>query len=252
MDLIAYYRRQYSWRHWRFIYDQLPPVRDRILLDLGCGIGDQSADLAAYGARVIGIDGNADVISVATARALPGCQFFQSNLRALPSTLPKVDGLWSSFVAAYFPAFVPVLRGWLRHLRPGGWVAFTEIDDLFAHAPLDASTRRYLSGYCAEAFSAGRYHFHMGRDLVDHMRSAGLRVLSTFDVPDDEFSRSGPVTADVADAWMQRLDGMTLLRDYCGSAFPRVRGDFMTCITSTEHQSASRVRCVVAEWLGAD
>jgi hypothetical protein len=39
---------------------------------------------------------------------------------------------------------------------------------------------------------------------------------------------------------------MVLLREFCGSAFPAVRDDFLHALTHPEHRSASRVCCVVA------
>ncbi|MCA9636992.1 MAG: hypothetical protein KC420_13280, partial [Myxococcales bacterium] len=50
------YSRQYAWRRWDAILDRLGPIAGQVVLDLGCAIGDQSAALAARGARVIGVD----------------------------------------------------------------------------------------------------------------------------------------------------------------------------------------------------
>src|SRR5262245_58063128 len=52
------YSRQYAWRSWPTILDALPDVHGQLVLDLGSGIGDLAADLAARGAHVIGFDIN--------------------------------------------------------------------------------------------------------------------------------------------------------------------------------------------------
>jgi SAM-dependent methyltransferase len=250
MDVIEYYRQQHQWRHWPDVYEAVPPIRDSVVLDLGCGVGDQAADLATLGARVIGIDANEGVVAAAKARNTPSCLFIQADLRALPLSGQVADAIWSSFAAAYFPGLTPVLRRWRDHLHRGGWMALTEIEDLFGHSPLSDVTRSYLDGYCAAALEANRYDFHMGRKLADFLMEAGLHILSAFDVPDDEFCLDGPVGPGIAAAWRRRLEGMSLLREHCGTAFSTVRDDFLHCITSREHRADSRVCCVVADWQG--
>ena len=69
MDLIAYYRQQHQWRHWSRIYEALPGIDGRSIVDLGCGIGDQTADLVARGASLTGIDANEGVIEAALRNA---------------------------------------------------------------------------------------------------------------------------------------------------------------------------------------
>src|SRR5437870_10487058 len=68
VNLSVEYSQQYQWRPWRRIYAALPDLRGQTLLDLGCGVGDQAADLAARGARVIGIDMNDELLRTARSR----------------------------------------------------------------------------------------------------------------------------------------------------------------------------------------
>ena len=87
----------------------------------------------------------------------------------------SVDGVWSSFVAAYFPNFVPVLERWALCVRPGGWLAIVEIDDLFTgHHPLPAETENAFREFMDHACSNDRYDFCMGRRLSEICRAAGL------------------------------------------------------------------------------
>src|SRR5690349_16712286 len=67
MGVLEQYRAQYRWRSWHAAYAQLPPLRGARILDLGCGPGDQARDLAAMGARVHGIDADAQLIAHANA-----------------------------------------------------------------------------------------------------------------------------------------------------------------------------------------
>src|SRR5262245_55087882 len=143
--LATEYHRQLAWRSWLLALDSLPDLRGATVLDLGCGVGDVAAELVARGARVIGFDANEQLLAAARARGLPGAEFRTADLRALPDVGTTVDGVWGSFVPAYFPDLVPILRAWTRSLRPGGWLALTELDDLFGHAPLPPRARELFA-----------------------------------------------------------------------------------------------------------
>ena len=105
------------------------------MLDLGCAVGDLAAELAARGARVIGMDLNEELLAEARARGLPGARFDLGDLRALP---------------------------------------------------------------------------------------------------------------EVVEAWRARLERMKLLRDLCGARFPRLRDDFLACLTRPDHVARARVRLCLA------
>jgi trans-aconitate methyltransferase len=147
MTLADEYRRQFAWRSWPAILDALHPLEGRTVLDLGCAVGDQAAALAARGARVIGLDASDDLLLEARARGIPNAEFRKADLSALPDLGGPADGIWCSFAAAYFPDLAATLASWREHLRGGGWIALTEIDDLFGHAPLGAGTRSLLEKY---------------------------------------------------------------------------------------------------------
>jgi SAM-dependent methyltransferase len=240
------YRRQFAWRSWPLLLDALPPLRGTTVLDLGCGPGDLAAELTARGARVIGIDLNEEALLAARARNLPGAEFRVADLRALPELGAPVDGIWSSFAAAYFTDFVPVLAGWAGALRPGGWMALTEIYDFFAHEPVAPRTHELLSAYAADALAAGRYDFHMGRRLEAQLQRAGLRVVRALEPPDLEFAFTGPARPDVLEGWRARLQWMSLLPTFCGADWPAVRDDFLACLARPDHRSLCRVRFCLA------
>lgn len=246
MSLADDYRRQYAWRDWKRVFDALPVLTGQRVLDLGCAIGDQAAELAARGARVVAIDANEELLTIARARGDSRIEFRTGDLREELALGGGFDGLWCSFGAAYFCALAPRLAAWTSELRPGAWVVLTEIDDLFGHAPLAPRTRAWLGQYAREALAAGRYDFEMGRKLATHARAAGLEVVRELELADAEFSSAGPARTDVIDAWRQRFERMTLLRDLCGAEFDAVRDDFLACLASPDHRSSSRVVCLLA------
>jgi hypothetical protein len=70
MSLSNDYEWQFGWRDWQIVFDALPSVGGQAVLDLGGVIGDQAAEFVARGARVIGIDMNAELIREARSRQL--------------------------------------------------------------------------------------------------------------------------------------------------------------------------------------
>lgn len=249
MSIVKEYKRQRAWRDWPTILDSLPPLQGQTVLDLGCGVGDVAADLAARGARVIGIDMNEELLAAARSRGIANAEFRLGDLRP-PASLVEdgttVDGIWASFVAAYFVDLTAALASWTRHLRRGGWVALTEINGLFEHEPLELQTVELLKAYSDEALAAGRYDFRMGAKLTVHLERAGLDLTESFPVSDKEFSFDGPAKPAILEAWTTRLDRMKLLRDFCGPNFDHLRDDFLGCLARSDHRSLSKVRCCVA------
>jgi len=248
MDLKAEYRRQLAWRHWPTVLEALPILQGTTVLDLGCAIGDLSAALAARGANVIGIDTNESLLAEARARQIPRAVFYSRDLRTGAPMPLLADGLWCSFTAAYFPSLAAFLEVWRSSLRAGAWVALTEIDDLFGHEPLSATSRVLFERYAAEALEAERYDFRMGRKLQQHLDRAGVHITRAFTIPDAEFSFDGPATPEVLAAWRDRLDRMTLLRTFCGDGFDALRSDLLASLQHPEHRSVARVYCVIGTW----
>lgn len=246
MSLAEYYKRQFRWRDWPSILEALPPLQGRTVLDLGCGVGDQAAELVARGARVIGIDMSEEVLQEARSRQLPNSEFRLGDLRAIPDLGVAVDGIWSSFAAAYFPDFPAVLAAWGRQLRAGGWIALTEIDDFFGHEPLGARTQSLLEAYARDALKAGRYDFHMGGKLQGYLEQSGFAVTKVLTVQDQELSFSGPAQPEVVGAWRARLDGMKLLHEFCRPSFEQVREEFLECLSLPDHRSLAKVYCCIA------
>ncbi|MBX3233191.1 MAG: class I SAM-dependent methyltransferase [Labilithrix sp.] len=248
MSLANDYRRQAAWRDWPTAFAALPSLEGKTVLDVGCAIGDQAAELVAHGARVIGVDANADLLKVARARGLPPerAEFRQHDLRALPDLGEPIDGVWCSFTAAYFVDLEPALKSWIACLAPGGFIALTEVDDLFAHTPLAEETRAILDAYADDALRAKRYDFRMGKKLAPTLEAIGFTPAEERSLGDAELSFSGPAAPDVLEAWQSRLDRMVTLKDFAGDRFDAVARDFLACLARPEHRSGARVHFCLA------
>jgi SAM-dependent methyltransferase len=224
--------------------DLVPSLVGKTVLDLGCGVGDQAAELVERGAHVIGIDANEELLATAQSRRIPNAEFRSGDLRTLQD-VGVADGIWCSFAAAYVPALAPTLACWRQHISPGGWVVLTEVDNLFGHEPVEPQTRSLLAAYAQDALAANRYDFHMGRKLRNHLERAGFMVAESRTLVDKELSFDGPADSEVLDSWKSRLDRMKLLRGFCGAMFERVRDDFLAALSRDDHRSLAKVYCCI-------
>jgi SAM-dependent methyltransferase len=245
MHITAQYERQYAWRDWQTAYRALPNLRRKTVLDLGCAVGAQSQDLAALGAAVTGVDLNPELLAAAAAKNIPDATFVLGDVREVRLSEP-VDGIWSSFTAAYFTDLQPVLQKWRSLLPPGGWLALTEVDDMFGHQPLPSRSSDILAAFAADSLASRRYDFSMGIKLASQMELAGFHVAQEICLADQELSFQGPASHDVVNAWADRFDRMRLLQASAGSEYGQLRSDFLTCLSSPAHRATARVCFCVA------
>ena len=63
MSLVNQYKRQFKRRSWSSALDALPELRDHVVLDLGCAVGDLTAEFVTRGAQVVGVDMNEDLFA---------------------------------------------------------------------------------------------------------------------------------------------------------------------------------------------
>jgi len=106
----------------RPILDRLPPGP---ALDAACGTGRHAAYLAAKGHSVIGVDGSAEMLAIAKAK-VPGADFRQGDLHALPVADNAVDLIVISLALTHVPELAPVMGEFARVLRPGGHLVIAD------------------------------------------------------------------------------------------------------------------------------
>src|SRR5512138_1989932 len=104
------------------------------VLDIGCGAGDVSflaAQFVGPKGTVIGVDRSAEATELAARRAasarLTNMQFLTCDLAEVMLAEP-VDALIGRLVLMYFPDPAALLRRLLSFVKPGGIVAFHEMD----------------------------------------------------------------------------------------------------------------------------
>jgi len=247
MSIAQIYFNQYRWRRWSSVYPDLGDLSGAQVVDLGCGIGDQTRDLSRLGAHVLGVDMNQDAIEHAQGRAIPRARFLCDNITNLKDHELASDGVWTSFTAAYFPRFEELLRSVDTAVKPGGWLAITEVDDLFGHEPLASRWRAVIEKYYDKSLEEGVYRFRSHDGVQRVLSSRGWRIAVDRKLEDDEFCFAGPAASGILDAWRTRLSFMMpRFLERFGTEAKGFDSAFLQCLASEDHRSSSCVWFVLA------
>jgi ubiquinone/menaquinone biosynthesis C-methylase UbiE len=152
------------------------------VLDVGSGAGDVALTLAEFvgpDGTVIGVDVNPDILKIAQARAdaagFSNIEFIAGDTRTLG--LPDdFDAVVGRLVLMYMADPAETLRHLATHLRPGGIVAFQEVDftPYIAAVHPDTPLANKLIEWGRTVFERSGAHLEMGMDLYKAFVEAGL------------------------------------------------------------------------------
>lgn len=155
------------------------------LLDVGCGPGSISTDLAELVApgKVVGVDASLDVLeyarNLAASREVDNVVFQQSDAYHLGFDDNSFDVVYSHQVLQHLARPVEALIEFKRVLRRGGLLAVRDADyGTMVHAPFDPRIQRWLELYHVVACSNGGEP-DAGRLLRRWVLEAGFDELST-------------------------------------------------------------------------
>ena len=162
----------------------LPRLRPGLeLLDVGCGPGTITCDLARLVApgRVVGIDASASVVDEARASAdrtdLP-VAFEVADLFALPFADSSFDVVHAHQVLQHVTDPVAALLEMRRVCRPGGTVAARDGDyPSFSFAPAVADLTRAIAAY-GELTRVNRANWDAARHLLGWAHAVGFDDVS--------------------------------------------------------------------------
>lgn len=193
----------------------LPRLRSgATLLDVGCGPGTITCDLAERLApgQVLGVDAEAGVVDEARAlaneRGVRNVAFRAGDFRALEAEGVRFDVVHAHQVLQHLREPVEALRGMARLTVPGGTIAVRDSDySAMTWAPADPRLDRWLEVYLAVTRHNGA-EADAGRHLLRWAHEGGLTdvVYSTstwtFATPNE--------CAWWGDLWADRVTGSSL------------------------------------------
>jgi SAM-dependent methyltransferase len=174
--------RSHRWRNVAnsaaYLVDRLSPGHS--LLDVGCGPGTLTVDLAKHVApgRVVGIDSEATVLDEARRTAeeagATNVEFHVADVHALPYDDGSFDVVHAHQVLQHLAHPHRALEEMARVCRAGGVVAARDGDySAFTWFPAEPLLERWLEVYCAVARADGGEP-DAGRRLKAWAREAGL------------------------------------------------------------------------------
>jgi ubiquinone/menaquinone biosynthesis C-methylase UbiE len=175
-------------QHGETLIARCPPPSGARVLDVGCGFGDMTAQLAeklaASGGSAVGVDVAQNFVEAATRHAVEvgsaNSTFFRADVQT-DDLLGPYDAAYSRFGVQFFASPVAALRNIKRALTPGAGVAFVtwrkREDNPWLHVP-----EKCVRGLIAEEEetadepTCGPGPFSMrGADLVsDQLKAAGF------------------------------------------------------------------------------
>jgi SAM-dependent methyltransferase len=164
-------------------FEALHPRPGAVLMDVGCGTGDDVLRLAALvpGGRVIGVDPSeamltearrrAETATAADANPPAAVEFVSGVVPGLPSADASLDGVRAERTLLHIADPQAAMADMVRVLRPGGRLAVAEPD--WGTLVIDAEPA-HVAGAIASAAGGGFRSPHIGRSLHRLARAAGL------------------------------------------------------------------------------
>jgi ubiquinone/menaquinone biosynthesis C-methylase UbiE len=151
------------------------------VLEVGTGAGDVAmlaADLVGPTGTIVAVDKSCATVELARERArLKGVQnvsFECADPQESLSVGNDFDALVGRLVLMYMRSPAVTLRRLVRHLRPGGIVAFQEINTLGARTVPPIPTHELAQTWIRETFLRSGVEIQMGPKLHAVFRGAGL------------------------------------------------------------------------------
>ena len=108
----------YIWQYGADLLGLLDPQPGESILDLGCGTGHLTAEIAKAGTMVVGVDSSGDMVRIAS-KNFPDITFIEADARTLSLKEP-VDAVFSNAVLHWIKEAGKVLDSIVGCLKPSG------------------------------------------------------------------------------------------------------------------------------------
>ena len=164
----------------KHVFSLLPPLPyDAKILDVGCGSGTQTRDLATLTSGTItAVDNHQPFLDILAAKAghaslssriKPVC----ASMDALPFEPGQFDLIWSEG-AIFIVGFEQGLSLWKPFLRKGGYMVVSDADWFLPNPPAELMKWWESEGYVPVSED----------EMKERVRRAGLRLIATYRLPE--------------------------------------------------------------------
>ena len=112
----------------QLLLDTVGDYTDKTILDLGCGIGCFTCELASKAKKVVGIDISQKVIDYAIKNnSRENIQYFVQNIENLNEINESFDIVFSDMVFNYIENYDKLLNDIYNHLNENGLLVFSQV-----------------------------------------------------------------------------------------------------------------------------
>lgn len=165
----------------RKVWSLLPPVpRDARILDVGCGSGTQTRDLAALspGSTITAVDNHQPFLDILTAKAEPAglsgrIKPVCASMDALPFEPGQFDLIWSEG-AIFIVGFEQGLSLWKPFLKKGGYMVVSDAEWFLPNPPAELMKWWESEGYVPVSED----------EMKERVKRVGLRLIATYRLPE--------------------------------------------------------------------
>lgn len=158
------------------LQDQLPPQMQ--IADIGCGNGDRTILLAnKLNCKVKAVDNYQDFLDTINKSKNPNIETILADMDNLPFSENEFDLIWSEG-AVYIMGFEKGLKYWNKFLKPGGFVAVSELCWTTQEKPQEA-VDFWLREYPA---------MKNDEENLDICQNLGYEVIANFKLPDSDWT----------------------------------------------------------------
>lgn len=176
------------------VLDLLGDLQGLRVLDLGCGDGPLSLEIANRGATVVAVDSSPQMIAKATELGLDARVI---DARELPFD-QEFDAAFTNAVLHWIQPLEPVVSGVARALKPGGKFA-GECGGHGNVAAISTALRGALTQFGYDPAGRSPWHFPTVEEFSGLLEGAGLEIEQIV-----LFSRPTPLPTDMR-GWMRTM-----------------------------------------------
>ncbi len=150
------------------------------VLDVGCGVGDVSffaAEIVGATGSILGIDKSTEAIALAQKRAaatgVTQVTFEVGDILNL-DVEEEFDALIGRLILMYFPDASKVLETLMKHIKPGGIIAFQEMDMSIVRSVPESSAYDQCCDWILSTFQSAKVQTDFGSKLYSIYVNSGL------------------------------------------------------------------------------
>ena len=188
----------------RKVWSLLPAVpRDARILDVGCGSGTQTRDLAALspGSTITAVDNHQPFLDTIDAWVEKSGQNTRirtvcASMDALPFEKESFDLIWSEG-AIFIVGFEQGLRLWKPFLKKGGFMVVSDADWFLPNPPAELMKWWESEGYVPVSED----------EMKERVKRVGLRLIATYRLPEAGWWENYLVPLQVQIAELRKTHG---------------------------------------------